>query len=52
MAKELESDAKIITVEIDEGEAELAKKIIRKAEVKLSIILLVGDTLDIIPKLD
>jgi predicted O-methyltransferase YrrM len=52
MAKELESCAEIITVEIDEDEAELAKENIRKAEVKPSVRVLVGDALDIIPKLE
>lgn len=52
MAKDLESDAEIITIEIDEDEAELAKENIRKAEVKPSVRVLVGDALDIIPKLD
>jgi predicted O-methyltransferase YrrM len=52
MAKELESDAEIITLEIDEDEAELAKENIRKAQVKPSIRVLVGDALDNIPKLD
>ena len=52
MAKELESDAEIITIEIDEDEAELAKENIRQAEVQPSIRVLVGDALDIIPKLD
>ncbi len=52
MAKELESDVEIITIEIDEDEAELAKENIRKAEVKPNIRVLVGDALDIIPKLN
>jgi len=52
MAKELESDAEIITLEIDEDQAELAKENVRKAEVKPSIRVLVGDALDSIPKLD
>lgn len=52
MAKELETDAEIITIEIDEDEAEQARENIRKAEVKPSIRVLVGDALDIIPKLN
>lgn len=52
MAKELESDVEIITIEIDEDEAEIAKENIQKAEVKPNIRVLVGDALDIIPKLD
>ena len=34
MGKELESDTEIVTIEIDEDEAELAKQNIRKAEIK------------------
>jgi predicted O-methyltransferase YrrM len=52
MAKELESNAEIITVEIDEDEAEQARENIRKAEVKPSIRVLVGDALGIIPTLN
>lgn len=52
MAKELESDAEIITVEIDEDEAELAEENIGKAEVKPTVRVLVGDALDILPELN
>lgn len=52
MAKELENDAEIITMEVDEDEAELAKENICKAEVKPSIRVLMGDALDIIPTLN
>jgi predicted O-methyltransferase YrrM len=52
MARELESEAEIITIEFDEGEAELARENIRKAGVQPNIQVLVGDALDIIPKLD
>lgn len=52
MAKELESHAEIITIEIDEDEAEIAKENIRKADVKPSIRVLIGDALDTIPRLD
>jgi len=51
MAKELESDAEIVTIEIDEHEAELARKNISEAEVRPSIRVLVGDALDIISTL-
>lgn len=52
MAKELEEDAEIITIEIDEDEAELARKNIVRAEVKPGVRVLVGDALKIIPKLE
>jgi len=52
MAKELGSEAEIITIEIDEDEAELAKENTRKAEVKPRIRVLVGDALDVIPNLE
>ncbi|MFH0897228.1 MAG: O-methyltransferase [Candidatus Bathyarchaeota archaeon] len=52
MAQELDSNAEIISVEIDEGEAEHARENIRKAEVKPRVKILIGDALDIIPQLD
>lgn len=52
MAKELERDTEIITVEIDEDEAEQARKNICKAKAKTNIRVIVGDALDIIPTLD
>ncbi|MFH0748994.1 MAG: O-methyltransferase [Candidatus Bathyarchaeota archaeon] len=51
MAKELEANSEIISVEIHETEAEIAKENIRKAGVKPSIHVLVGDALEIIPQL-
>jgi len=51
MAKELESDAEIITIEINEAKAETAQENIKAAEVKPKVKVLVGDALDIIPKL-
>jgi predicted O-methyltransferase YrrM len=52
IAKELGNEAEIVTIEIDEDEAELAKENVRKAEVKPRIRVLVGDALDIIPNLE
>jgi len=52
MAKELGADAEIITIEIDEDEAEQARENISEAEVKPSIKILVGDALEIIPTLN
>ena len=51
MAKELGSETEIVTIEIDEDEAELAKENIRRAEVKPKIKVLIGDALRIIPNL-
>jgi predicted O-methyltransferase YrrM len=51
MAKELESDAHLITIEIHADEAEMARENIKKAEVSHSIDVLVGDAVEVIPKL-
>jgi len=52
MGKELESDAEIITIEIDEDEAKMAEQNIQKAEIKPRTRILVGDALEVIPKLE
>jgi len=52
MARELDSDPEIITIEFDEDEAEVTRENIRQAEIQPSIRVLVGDALSIIPKLD
>lgn len=52
MAKELNDDAEIITLEIDRDEAELAEENIRKARVKPTVKVLIGDALEIIPILE
>jgi len=51
MGKELESDAEIVTIEIDKEEAEIAKKNIEKAKIKPKVQVIVGDASDIIPSL-
>jgi predicted O-methyltransferase YrrM len=51
MAKELESDAHLITIEIHANEAELARANIKRAEVSPSIEVIVGDAIEVIPKL-
>jgi predicted O-methyltransferase YrrM len=51
IAKELESDVEIITIEIHEDEVEVARENIRNAEVKPKIILLTGNALNLLPKL-
>jgi predicted O-methyltransferase YrrM len=52
IAKELGDDAEIITIEIDEDEAEIARKNLRRAEVKPRVEVVVGNALDVIPKLN
>lgn len=52
MAKELGSNAEIITIEIDEDEARAAEKNIQRANVKPRIKVIVGDALKIIPCLE
>ena len=51
MAKELESGARLITIEIDANEAEMAKENIERAELPPSIDVIVGDAIEVIPKL-
>ena len=51
MAKELESDAHLITIEIHANEAEMARENIKRAEVAPTIDVLVGDAIKVIPKL-
>jgi len=51
MAKELESDAHLITIEIHANEAEQARANIKRAEVPPSIDVIVGDAIQVIPKL-
>jgi len=52
MGKELESDAEIISIEIDEDMAKIARENIARAEITARIEVLVGDALKIIPRLD
>ncbi|WP_287583027.1 O-methyltransferase [Candidatus Borrarchaeum sp.] len=52
MAKELESEARITTIEIDEDEAKIAEENIKKARIKPKIDVIVGDALKILPKLE
>jgi predicted O-methyltransferase YrrM len=51
MAKELESDAHLITIEVHSDEAEIARENIKRAEVSPSIDVVVGDAIKVIPKL-
>jgi len=52
MGKNLESDAEITTIELDEEEAEIARRNIRDSEIKAKVRVLVGDALKIIPTLE
>jgi predicted O-methyltransferase YrrM len=52
MGKELGSDAHIITVEIHSNEAAMAKENIRKAQIKPKMDVLVGDAIEILPRLE
>jgi len=51
MGKELEGDAEMITIEIDEDEAKLARENIRASGIKPRVEVLIGDALELIPKL-
>ena len=52
MGRELEKSAKIVSIEIDEDEAEAAKQNIRDAGIKPEVHVLVGDASDLIPKIN
>jgi caffeoyl-CoA O-methyltransferase len=52
MGKELGSDAPLITIEIDANNAKIAKKNIRKAEIPPTVEVLVGDAIEVIPRLE
>jgi caffeoyl-CoA O-methyltransferase len=51
IGKELESKARLITVEIQADEAEMARENIRRARVPATIDVIVGDAVEVIPKL-
>ena len=52
MGKELESDDEIISIEIDEDMAKIARENIARAEITARIEVLVGDALKVIPRLN
>lgn len=52
MGKELEGDSEIITIEIDEKEAEMARENIRNSGIKPMVSVLTGDALKVIPMLE
>ena len=51
MGKELGSDAHLITIEIDANNAKIAKENIRRADILPTVEVLVGDALEVIPRL-
>lgn len=51
MGKELERDARLITIEIHAVEARIARENIKKAEIPPTIDVVVGDAIEVIPKL-
>ena len=52
MGKELESDAHLITIEINADEARMAKENIKRAEIPPTVDVLVGDAIEVLPRLD
>jgi len=52
MGKELGSDARLITIEIDANNAKTAKGNVRKAEIPPTVEVLVGDAIEVIPRLE
>lgn len=51
MAKELQSDAHLITIEIRADEAKMARENIKRAEIPPTVDVIVGDAIKVIPKL-
>jgi predicted O-methyltransferase YrrM len=51
MGKELGSGAELITVELDADEAEMARENIRKARIPPTVDVIVGDAIEVLPKL-
>jgi len=52
MARELGSDAQIITIEFNEDLARIAQEIIKRAEIRPKVEIVVNDALNVIPRLD
>jgi predicted O-methyltransferase YrrM len=48
----MSNDAHLITIEIDANNAKIAKENIRKAEIPPTVEVMVGDALEIIPRLE
>ena len=52
MGNELGFDAEIVTIEIDDQEAEIARRNIEEAEIKPKVKVIAGDALEVIPSLE
>jgi predicted O-methyltransferase YrrM len=52
MGKELDSDAQLVTIEIDPNAAKIARENIKRAEIPPKVKVLVGDALELIPRLE
>jgi len=52
MGRELESNARLVTIEIDSEKAKTAEENIRRAEISPTVKILVGDANDILPRLE
>lgn len=52
MGKELGSDAHLISIEIDADDAEMAEENIRRAEILPTVEVVVGDAIEVIPRLE
>jgi len=52
IGKELDADAHLITIEIHSDEAKVAEENIKKAGIRAKVDVLVGDALEVIPKLE
>ena len=52
MGKELGSDVHLITIEIEANNAKIAEENIRKADVPPTVEVLVGDAIEVIPRLE
>ncbi len=52
MGKELRSDATIVTIEIDLDEARIAEENVKRAEIPPIVEILVGDAIDVLPRLE
>jgi len=52
MGKELGSDAHLITIEIDANNAEVVKENIRRADIPPTVEVLVGDAIEVMPRLE
>jgi len=50
IARELGADAEIVTIEIDEEVAEIARKNVDEAQIKPRVKVLIGNALEVIPK--